>query len=366
MFNGGANRFAIVMAAALVVSATSLAAAPAAGATTIRVPVLMYHRIAQEPPAGSRFPDLYVTPAAFDAQLSALKARGWHTITAAALGEAIRARQPVPAGTFVITLDDGHVDGFTAAWPIMQKYRFVGTFFVVTGHIGHVGFLTWDMSAALAGAGNEIANHTMSHDSLPSDHGAALVAQIDDAASAIQTQLALRGVPTTVRTFAYPYGHTSPEATQLLAERGYDLAVTTVFATVPMLSAEPLLYPRVRVSRGETTGTFLATLGGARPIEWRGQPSPEPAGPTPPSGAPGSDSAVSPAPSATTIAAALPAAPPPTADFGTRAAPSVVQVHEPESRPVRMPTTEVLGIGGFGLLMVLLLTSAAMFRRKRR
>ena len=365
MGDSRSGRLGLVLAAALVIAATFSSAAPVAAASAIRVPVLMYHRFAQEAPAGTRFPDLYVTPSAFDAQLSALNARGWHTITAAALGEAIRARTALPARTFVISVDDGHVNGYTIAWPIMQRYGFVGTFYVVTGHMGDPGFLTWDMAAALAAAGNEIANHTVSHVSLPSFHGAALAAQIDDAGSAIQTQLALRGVTTTVQTFAYPYGHTSPEATRLLAARGYTLAVTTVFGDVPISSAEPLLYPRVRVSRGESVQTVLATLGGVRLTERLGQGASGPAGSRTPSGAPSSEAGASPAPSVTTPAAALTTASP-SLDLDDPAALTVAEDPAPGNLAASSATAGALGIGGLGLLTGLVLTSALILRRRRQ
>src|ERR1035441_2084346 len=44
------------------------------------VPILMYHVIA-EPPAGAPFPGLYVSPAEFAEQMSALERAGWHART---------------------------------------------------------------------------------------------------------------------------------------------------------------------------------------------------------------------------------------------------------------------------------------------
>ena len=317
----------------------------------------MYHRIVEDPPLGSRFPDLYVSPEAFDAELGALWARGWRTITAAALGEAIRARTAVPAGTFVISIDDGHANGYTAAWPIMQKYGFVGTFYVVPGHIGRPGFLTWDMAATLAQAGNEIANHTMDHVSLPSYHGAALAAQIDDAALAIQTQLATRGVTTTVRTFAYPYGHSSVEAMQFLASRGYTLAVTTVHGTGSILGSEPLRCPRIRVSRGESLKTFLANLGRVTLIDWQGAPIAASRPPAASASAP---------PSVAAIAAASPAASPDTAVGEHLPAPTDAPRLASERPGTSTSTEELLAVGGLGVLFVLLVTGAATLRWRRR
>jgi len=317
----------------------------------------MYHRIVEDPPRGSKFPDLYRTPEAFDLELGALRARGWHTITAAALGEAIRARSAVPTGTFVISVDDGHSDGYTSAWPIMQKYGFVGTFYVVPGHIGRPGFLTWDMTATLAEAGNEIANHTMDHVSLPSYHGAALAAQIDDAALAIQAQLATRGVTTTARTFAYPYGHASVEAVQFLASRGYTLAVTTAHGSGSILGSEPLLYPRIRVSRGESLKAFMANLGRVSLIDRQGAPIAASRPPAASEHAP---------PSVAAIAAAPPAASPDPTVGAPLPAPTDAPLPASE-RPVTSTSTDLLlAFGGLGGLFPLLVTSAAAIRLKRR
>lgn len=345
------------VAVAVALSAMFTTVAPVAAATTTRVPILMYHRIVEDPPLASRFPDLYVSPEAFDAELGALWARGWHTITAAALGEAIRARSAVPAGTFVISVDDGHSDGYTTAWPIMQKYGFVGTFYVVPGHIGRPGFMTWDMAATLAQAGNEIANHTMDHVSLPSYHGAALAAQIDHAALAIETQLATRGVTTTVRTFAYPYGHFSVEAIQFLGARGYTLAVTTVHGTGAILGSEPLRCPRIRVSRGETLRTFLANLGRVTLTDWQGPPI---AASRPPAGSGNAP------PSVAAVTPGSPAASPDTAVGAYLPAPTDAPRPASERPGASTPTDELLAVGGLGILFVLLVTGAATLRWIRR
>jgi peptidoglycan/xylan/chitin deacetylase (PgdA/CDA1 family) len=354
---------------AVVSTAVPVGAVPIAPVRTADVPVLMYHRIVEDVPPASTLPGLYVTPEAFDAQLSALWARGWHTITAAALGEAIAARREEPAKTFVISVDDGHADGYTTAWPIMRKYGFMGTFYVVPGHIGRSGFLTWDMAAALARQGNEIANHTMDHVSLPSYHGAALAAQIDDAALAIQDQLATRGVSTTVTTFAYPHGYWSPEAMALLASHGYTLAVTTVSGIGSTLGATRLLYPRVRVSRGEVLATFLANVGGIGPIVWRGAP---PAAPAPPALTSRASTQV---PFASTMPVAVAAPPSPEASLDTGgvrfpnaslAAPTDAPLSASEGSDMSATTAYLPVVGGLGILIVLLVLTAATLRWRRR
>ena len=297
----------VVVAAAVTVVLVGLAATPASAATWIsvgpvpglsprqpaapaappapmtwRVPIAMYHIVTPLAPDTTN-PDLFVRSSEFEAQLKAAAAKGIRTITAHDLGASIAANIAIPAKTMVLSFDDGRVESITYAWPIMQKYGsslvftgtnwiardmnkdgradtgYVGTFYVIVGrHDGNS--LSFDQEATLARAGNEIANHTNSHIDVRIDHGAALTAQVITAGHTIVTELAKRGVTTTVTTFAYPYGYTSTEAVNLLKAGGYTLAFTTVEG-IAHHGQNQLLLPRVRVSRGQTAAKFLVSLG---------------------------------------------------------------------------------------------------------
>jgi peptidoglycan/xylan/chitin deacetylase (PgdA/CDA1 family) len=233
------------------------------GATTAIVPVLMYHDFG-EPPAGTRLRDLWLPTSAFADQLAALKARGWTTITAAQLGRAMQSGARVPARTFVISIDDGRVNNFTEAFPVLQRYGFVATFYIPAGLPGTPGQssrMSYDQLAILANAGMEIANHTMTHASLPRVDATQLATEITGAGERLRSELAARGVTTDITTFAYPYGRVSPAATELLARDGYTLAVTTVAGEARIGLTAQLLCPRVRVHGAETLPRFLATMG---------------------------------------------------------------------------------------------------------
>ena len=232
-------------------------------ALTDTVPVLMYHDVGS-PPRGTRYPDLWVPTAAFALEVQALKARGWTTITAAQLGRAMQTGTRVPAKTFVISLDDGRDNNYTNAFPILQQAGFVATFYIPAGLPGMPGEssrMSYDTLAVLARAGMEIANHTMTHANLPKVGAMRLATEITGAGERLQTELAMRGVTTTVTTFAYPYGHVSPDAVRLLAEDGYTLAVTTMPGEAAIGATYPLLCPRVRVHGAETLSRFLASIG---------------------------------------------------------------------------------------------------------
>ena len=82
----------------------------------VRVPVLMYHRVAPADQIGLSLPGLVVSPELFAAQLEALVTAGWRSITAAQLAADLAAGVRPPPRTFVITFDDGRSDGYTEAF----------------------------------------------------------------------------------------------------------------------------------------------------------------------------------------------------------------------------------------------------------
>lgn len=217
----------------------------------------MYHRIA-DPAPGAPYPGLYVSPAAFAAQMQALRAAGWRTITAGELGAAMAANRPVPARTIVIMFDDGYADNYLAAFPVLRRLGFRATFSVVAR--GGSTMMTSLQLATMEREGMEIGNHTLDHKNVASLGPAELVRQIEGGALRIEARLASKGVIATPRTFVYPSGHVGPAALALLGQLGYTDAFTEVPGFAVIGRTSPLLIPRVRVSRFESLAAFLGSL----------------------------------------------------------------------------------------------------------
>ncbi len=225
-------------------------------ALVLHVPVLMYHRIVSPVDAGLSLPGLVVDPALFAAQLGLLAGAGWHTITLATLQADLAAgRRPAPR-TFVITIDDGHRDGITNALPILQRFGFVATYFVIMGRINDPNYLGPADLVSLADAGMEIANHTMNHVDVMRLHGAALAWQIDTASRAIQD---ITGRAPT--TFAYPAGEWSPEAAKAVQAADLGMAVTTRDGVIETWAAR-FTVPRLRVSPSVSPAALLRRMSG--------------------------------------------------------------------------------------------------------
>jgi peptidoglycan/xylan/chitin deacetylase (PgdA/CDA1 family) len=99
------------------------------------------------------------------ARLGALTAALAIVVLLATSGLATPAAQAIRPNTIVsLTFDDGNVDQYTAAFPILQQYRMHGTFYVITGFTGNFpAYMTLPQLRDLYSAGNEIASHTVLH-----------------------------------------------------------------------------------------------------------------------------------------------------------------------------------------------------------
>ena len=87
----------------------------------------MYHYISASPSAQDRIRyGLSVTPEMFEAQLKLLSANGYTTISLRDLYDYLAVGKALPANPIVLTFDDGYLDNYTNAFPILQKYEHGG------------------------------------------------------------------------------------------------------------------------------------------------------------------------------------------------------------------------------------------------
>jgi len=187
---------------------------------TTPVPILTYHSLDT---SGSV---ISVTPDAFAAHMASLAERGWTAIRLDRLLDAWAGEAELPEHPVVVSFDDGFRNALEHAAPVLAEHGFAATIFVVSEHCGgsndwsdrgrdmpSLPLLTWDELGQLSAAGWEIAAHSTSHARLPQLSVDEARRQITDCKTALQDKL---GAP--VRTFAYPYGETSPAVTAIARE----------------------------------------------------------------------------------------------------------------------------------------------------
>ena len=94
---------------------------------TRAVPVLNYHQINDRDENS-----LTVHTDEFDEQMKYLSDNGYHAITPEEMMDAWENGTPLPEKPVILTFDDGYVDNYKNAYPILEKYNLKGTIFLIS------------------------------------------------------------------------------------------------------------------------------------------------------------------------------------------------------------------------------------------
>ncbi|MDP2927670.1 MAG: polysaccharide deacetylase family protein [Candidatus Omnitrophota bacterium] len=180
------------------------------------VPILVYHSI------GYGEGGFFVKPENFIKQMAFIKKNGYEVITLDELVRSIKDKKSFKRNKIVITIDDGYKDNFQYAYPVLKKFGFPATIFLVTDYIGK-GFLNWDEVIAMSKDNIAFGGHTKTHFYLGvvKDEKAAFE-EIAGSKKAIEEKI---GLP--VDYFCYPSGGFNEKAKKLVMQAGYKGACTT-------------------------------------------------------------------------------------------------------------------------------------------
>ncbi|MCX7233808.1 MAG: polysaccharide deacetylase family protein [Burkholderiales bacterium] len=172
----------------------------------------MYHQVDAAPPRGTPMRGLVVSPASFGRHMATLWAMGLKGLSMRDLLPYLNGQKT--GRVFGITFDDGYENNLRCALPVLQRFGFSATCYVV----------------------------------VPGAADGALV----KAAIGI-TKISYAVGPDGIRNFCYPYGSFDQGAIRCAGEAGYDTATTTVRGRVHgQAGLNPLTLPRVLVSRTTT------------------------------------------------------------------------------------------------------------------
>lgn len=170
------------------------------GPGNIICPILLYHHIKVPDVANA----LFVTPDDFRKQMQFLHDNGYTTISVNLLVKAINVGAPLPEKPVIISFDDNDITVYTAAFPIMKEFGFVGTNYLVGNRLGSDGFMSIDQIKETIAAGWEVGSHSMTHVDLT--QSAELDWELTQSKANLENKLGVK-----VDTFAYPFGVFSAE-----------------------------------------------------------------------------------------------------------------------------------------------------------
>jgi len=150
------------------------------------VPVVMYHAVGPQKP-GWIWNYLVMPVQVFEDQMRMLKKKGWTAITLNALYNHMAKGEPLPDKPIVLTFDDGYLDNWVFAYPVLKKYGHHAVIWISTDFVdpratvretledvwrGTVpekdlcttGFLSWNEMKIMVESGHfEIQSHAKTH-----------------------------------------------------------------------------------------------------------------------------------------------------------------------------------------------------------
>lgn len=198
-------------------------------------PVIQYHMI-DVPPPGARVRGGFTPPKRFATQVAHLKRRGLVFYTAAQLMEYFRTNGKFPERGLAITFDDGCMDNYTNAFPVLKELGIRATMFVVPSCIGETNgktlpageppraHFTREQMLEMSKFGIEFGSHSMNHrllHEIPLDQAQY---EIESAKSYLEELL-----QQPCKTFAYPAGYFTPEVEKVIERAGHICAFSTTY-----------------------------------------------------------------------------------------------------------------------------------------
>ena len=192
-----------------------------------KVLILNYHKI------DNTFISLAIRPDDFDTQMKYLSENGYHTISPDELYDSLAGTGELPDNPVMITFDDGYEDNYANAYPILKKYGFKATIFVVTSFLdkNKKGYMSWDQAREMDANGISIQSHTVDHKSMTDLTDDQLRMELVDSKKKAEKEL---GHP--VNYMAYPTGTYNLHIAQMVKEAGYKAAFTIKYGNVDKAS----------------------------------------------------------------------------------------------------------------------------------
>jgi len=243
-----------------------------------QVPILMYHWFRDDGATSrSRSPQLEISPGLFDSQLRYLHEKGYRTVS---LDQALAppARRRLPPKPIVITLDDGTLDFWECARPLLERYDFTASVFVVTGRVGATSdwdrqlgeperpLMNWEQIEALHRAGFEIGSHTETHRPLTELSDDEVRKELVHSRETLFERLGVAP-----NFLAYPRGFYEARHKALARESGYWGACAVVLGWRDLKRSDDYELKRVTVKGTESMLRFKLRLALSRRVRYEGR-----------------------------------------------------------------------------------------------
>lgn len=234
------------------------------------IPVLMYHHINLH-----KWDMVTITPAVFEGQMEYLYKAGYRTLKIDELISYMSGGLALPQKAVVVTFDDGWLDNYIYAFPVIKKYKINAAVFLITNRVENASLqnselqtlnskltiptheeskslikngesykvvLNWKLIKEMLDSGLvEFYSHTKSHAKCSSLPEKELMEELKESRQIIEKRL---GRPCSC--FCWPYGKYNDIALAIAREAGYKAIFTTNHGAVEA-GSDPFAINRIIV-----------------------------------------------------------------------------------------------------------------------
>lgn len=191
---------------------------------SVRVPILLYHRIGIAPNPETQ--SYYVSPETFERQMHWLALNNYRIISLDSLVNYLKNGKNKPENkSVVITFDDGTIGQYKEAFPILKKYHYNATFFLVPTWIDKGSsdtgsdYMSWDQAKEISNYGMVIGSHNLTHKDMNNATDEEIITELQESKKILEEKL-----NKSIKNYAYPGGELGERSIKAVENYGYDSA----------------------------------------------------------------------------------------------------------------------------------------------
>jgi len=189
------------------------------------IPILAYHKIQNQ----FEFDVSYTKPKQFEKQIKYLFENDFYSIS---IDDYINGKN-CHDKEVILTFDDAYSSVYEYAFPILERYNFTATIFVITKFVGEcnswdyhfnslkIRHCNWQQIETLSSKGWEIGSHTVSHQNLKNLPLKELWYELRYSKDILENRLNKH-----INIFSYPFGSFSDNVIKFVKTAGYEAACT--------------------------------------------------------------------------------------------------------------------------------------------
>lgn len=209
----------------------------------VKIPVLMYHEVSEVSERKKMLrgtnPAYSLSINQFHEQMKFLSDNNYQTLS---LDEIVEAKGGKKEKSVVITFDDGFLNNYTNAFPILKELVFTATIFTVTDFVGTENYMDWEQLKEMNDFGISIQSHTASHKPLSMLSTNEIKAELYNSKKSIEDNLG-----SSVDFFSAPHGMVDERVIEISSNLSY-IGICTSEQGYSHYLGFPAIFQRINIS----------------------------------------------------------------------------------------------------------------------